>query len=247
VRGELGRSIRRIFIPADGRLFLAADYSQIELRIVAHMADDLGMIDAFARGEDIHARTASEIFGVPMDKVDGDLRSKAKAVNFGIIYGISDYGLARNTGVSRAEARSFIEMYFARYPKVKGYMDAAIEKARKDGYVTTILGRRRAIPDIDSRIRAKRGFAERTAINTPIQGSAADIIKLAMVRIYRRLREDGLLSRLILQVHDELVFEIPPSEEEQMQVLVRREMEGAMQLKVPVKVDIDVGKSWYDV
>ena len=247
VRGELGRSIRRIFIPADGRLFLAADYSQIELRIVAHMADDPGMIDAFARGEDIHARTASEIFGVPMDKVDGDLRSKAKAVNFGIIYGISDYGLARNTGVSRAEARSFIEMYFARYPKVKGYMDAAIEKARKDGYVTTILGRRRAIPDIDSRIRAKRGFAERTAINTPIQGSAADIIKLAMVRIYRRLREDGLLSRLILQVHDELVFEVPPSEEEQMQVLVRREMEGAMQLKVPVKVDIDVGKSWYDV
>jgi DNA polymerase-1 len=247
VRGELGRSIRRIFIPADGRLFLAADYSQIELRIVAHMADDPGMIDAFARGEDIHARTASEIFGVPMDKVDGDLRSKAKAVNFGIIYGISDYGLARNTGVSRAEARSFIEMYFARYPKVKEYMDAAIEKARKDGYVATILGRRRAIPDIDSRIRAKRGFAERTAINTPIQGSAADIIKLAMVRIYRRLREDGLLSRLILQVHDELVFEIPPSEEEQMQVLVRREMEGAMQLKVPVKVDIDVGKSWYDV
>jgi len=247
VRGELGRSLRRIFIPADGRLFLASDYSQIELRIMAHMADDPSMIDAFVRGEDIHVRTASEIFGVPVDQVNSDLRSKAKAVNFGIIYGISDYGLARNTGVSRAEARSFIEMYFDRYPKVKEYMDGAIEKARKDGYVSTILGRRRPIPDIESRIRAKRGFAERTAINTPIQGSAADIIKLAMVRIYRRIREEGLVSRLILQVHDELIFEIPPAEEEQMRKLVRQEMEGAMTLRVPIKVDIDVGKSWYDV
>lgn len=247
VRGELGRSLRRIFIPADGRLFLASDYSQIELRIMAHMADDPSMIDAFVRGEDIHTRTASEIFGVPVDKVDSDLRGKAKAVNFGIIYGISDFGLARNTGVSRAEAKTFIEMYFARYPKVKEFMDAAIEKARRDGYVTTILGRRRAIPDIHARIFAKRSFAERTAINSPIQGSAADIIKLAMVRIYSRLRQEGLVSRLILQVHDELIFEIPPGEEDVMRALVRQEMEGAMQLKVPVKVQIDVGKSWFDV
>ena len=247
VRGELGRSLRRIFIPADGRLFLASDYSQIELRIMAHMADDPSMIEAFVNGEDIHTRTASEIFGVPIDKVDSDLRSKAKAVNFGIIYGISDYGLARNTGVSRSEARSFIEMYFARYPRVKQYMDEAIATARTDGYVTTLLGRRRAIPDIDSRIRAKRGFAERTAINTPIQGSAADIIKLAMVRIYDRLRREGLQSRLILQVHDELIFEIPPGEEAVMRDLVQGEMEGAVKLKVPIKVDIDVGKSWFDV
>ncbi|MGE5579553.1 MAG: DNA polymerase I [Bacillota bacterium] len=247
VRGELGRSLRRIFIPAEGRLFLASDYSQIELRIMAHMADDPSMIDAFVNGEDIHARTASEIFGVPIDQVDSDLRGKAKAVNFGIIYGISDFGLARNTGVSRAEARSFIDMYFARYPKVKEFMDAAIEKARKDGYVTTILGRRRTIPDIHSRIFAKRSFAERTAINTPIQGSAADIIKLAMVRIYDRLRRDGLVSRLILQVHDELIFEIPPDEEDLMQGLVRQEMETVMQLKVPLKVEIDVGRSWFDV
>lgn len=247
VRGELGRSLRRIFIPADGRLFLASDYSQIELRIMAHMADDPSMIDAFVNGEDIHTRTASEIFGVPLGQVDSDLRSKAKAVNFGIIFGISDFGLARNTGVSRAEARSFIEMYFMRYPKVKEFMDSAIEKARRDGYVTTMLGRRRAIPDIDSRIRAKRGFAERTAINSPIQGSAADIIKVAMVRIYARLKQEGLVSRLILQVHDELIFEIPPEEEELMRALVRQEMEGAMRLKVPVKVDIDVGKSWFDV
>lgn len=247
VRGELGRSLRRIFVPAQGRLFLAADYSQIELRIMAHMANDPSMIEAFVSGEDIHSRTASEMFGVPLDKVDSDLRSKAKAVNFGVIYGISDFGLARNTGVSRDEAKRFIEAYFARYPMVKEFMDKSIESARKSGYAVTILGRKRAIPDIDSRIRQKRGFAERTAINTPIQGSAADIIKLAMVRIYQRLKDEELISRLILQVHDELIFEIPPSEESIMRELVAKEMEGVMQLKVPLKVDLDVGESWYDV
>ncbi|HHY45271.1 MAG TPA: DNA polymerase I, partial [Firmicutes bacterium] len=192
-------------------------------------------------------RTASEIFGVPIDRVDYDLRSKAKAVNFGIIYGISDFGLARNTGVSIGEARMFIEAYFARYPKIREFMDRSIQAAREYGFVTTILGRRRSIPDINSRIRARRGFAERTAINTPIQGSAADIIKLAMVRIYRRLKEEGLMSRLILQVHDELIFEIPPEEEAVMRELVRSEMEGVINLKVPLKVEIDVGKSWFDV
>lgn len=247
VRGELGRSLRRIFVPEEGRLFLASDYSQIELRIMAHMAGDPTMIDAFSRGEDIHTRTASEIFGVPIDRVDYDLRSKAKAVNFGIIYGISDFGLARNTGVSIGEARMFIEAYFARYPKIREFMDRSIQAAREYGFVTTILGRRRSIPDINSRIRARRGFAERTAINTPIQGSAADIIKLAMVRIYRRLKEEGLMSRLILQVHDELIFEIPPEEEAVMRELVRSEMEGVINLKVPLKVEIDVGKSWFDV
>jgi DNA polymerase-1 len=247
VRGDLGRSLRRIFIPGDGRLFLSSDYSQIELRIMAHMSGDPTMIDAFVRGEDIHTRTASEIFGVPVEKVGYDLRSKAKAVNFGIIYGISDFGLARNTGVSMSEARTFIEAYFARYPKVREYMDRSIETARQYGYVTTILGRRRGIPEINSRIRARRGFAERTAINTPIQGSAADIIKLAMVRIYKRLQEEGLVSRLILQVHDELIFEIPPDEEAVMKELVRCEMEGVINLKVPLKVEIDVGKSWFDV
>ena len=247
VRGELGRSLRRIFVPEEGRLFLASDYSQIELRIMAHMAGDPTMIDAFSRGEDIHTRTASEIFGVPIDKVDSDLRSKAKAVNFGIIYGISDFGLARNTGVTIGEARTFIEAYFARYPKIREFMDRSIQTAREYGFVTTILGRRRPIPDINSRIRARRGFAERTAINTPIQGSAADIIKLTMVRIYRRLKEEGLRSRLILQVHDELIFEIAPQEEAVMRELVRSEMEGVINLKVPLKVEIDVGKSWFDV
>lgn len=247
VRGELGKSIRRVFVPAPGRLFLASDYSQIELRVMAHFSEDPSLIDAFRRGEDIHARTASEIFGVPLEQVTPDLRSRAKAVNFGVIYGISDYGLARNTGVSREEARKFIEAYFARYPGVKRYMDEQIERARKDGYVTTILGRRRPIPDIDSRIKKNRGFAERTAINTPIQGSAADIIKLAMVKIYRRIRDEGLISRMILQVHDELIFEIVPEEEEYMRKLVKEEMEGVMELRVPLEVEIGTGKSWYEV
>ncbi len=247
VRGELGRSLRRIFVPPHGRLLLAADYSQIELRIMAHMADDPTMIDAFLKGEDIHKRTASEMFGVPLDEVSSDLRAKAKAVNFGVIYGISEFGLARNTKVTREEARHFIDAYFARYPMVKRFMELSVESARRSGYAVTILGRKRAIPEMDSRIRQKRGFAERTAINTPIQGSAADIIKLAMIKIYRRLREEGFISRMILQVHDELIFEIPASEESAMRELVTSEMEGVMALKVPLKVDLEVGESWYDV
>jgi len=247
VRGELGKLIRKVFVPSPGRLFLASDYSQIELRLMAHIAEDPSLIDAFRRGEDIHTSTVSEIFGVPIDEVTPELRSRAKAVNFGVIYGISDYGLARNTGVSRTEAKKFIEAYFDRYPKVKEYMDRIVEKARRDGYVETILGRRRLIPEINSRIRRKRGFAERTAINTPIQGSAADIIKLAMVRIYRRLCKEGLVSRMILQVHDELIFEVLAEEEEYMRNLVKEEMESVMDLKVPLEVQIDVGKSWYDV
>ncbi len=247
VRGELGRSLRRIFVPPEGWSLMAADYSQIELRIMAHMAGDPTMIEAFRRGEDIHTKTASEIFGVDMDEVDSDLRGKAKAVNFGVIYGISDFGLAKNTGVTREEARKFIDAYFSKYPKVKEFMDKSVRLARKKGYAETILGRRRNIPDIDARIRQKRSFAERAAINTPIQGSAADIIKLAMVRIFRRLRDEDLVSRLILQVHDELIFEVPLGEEHPMRGLVTGEMEQVMELSVPLKVELDVGKSWYDV
>jgi len=247
VRSESGKAIREIFVPAPGHLFLASDYSQIELRVMAHMSGDGSMIEAFKRDQDIHKTTASEMFGVPMEQVTPELRSKAKAVNFGVIYGISEFGLARNTGVSRDEAREFIEAYFHRYPLVKDYMDNMIAQARRTGYVTTILGRRRPIPDINSRNRARRGFAERTAINTPIQGSAADLIKLAMVRIYRRMTKEGLTSRMILQVHDELIFEISPEEKDYMTKAVREEMEGVMELKVPLKVDIDVGASWADV
>lgn len=247
VRGDLGKAIRGIFIPSPGRLFLASDYSQIELRVMAHISDDPSMIAAFRHKEDIHRRTAAEMFGVSQGQVTPELRDKAKAVNFGVIYGISDFGLARNTGVSRDEARRFIETYFDRYPMVKQYMENAIAEARRTGYVTTILGRRRPIPDIHSRLRTSRGFAERTAINTPIQGSAADIIKLAMIRIYSRIKQEGLGSRMILQVHDELIFEILPSEEESMKKIVREEMEGVLGLKVPLVVEIDVGASWYDV
>lgn len=247
VRGDLGRSLRRIFIPARGKIFMAADYSQIELRIMAHMAQDPTMIEAFRKGEDIHARTASEMFGVPIGQVDSDLRSKAKAVNFGVIYGISDFGLARNTGVTREEAKQFIDAYFDRYPKVREFMDASIREARKTGYAVTILGRRRPIPDINARLRQKRGAAERTAINTPIQGSAADIIKLAMVRIHQKLIERKLSSILILQVHDELIFEVPPAEEQAMKELIVQEMEHVMELSVPLKVGLAVGRSWYDV
>lgn len=247
VRGHEGRSLRRIFVAPEGKLLLASDYSQVELRVMAHVSGDTSLIDAFCKNEDIHTRTAAEIFDVPMEEVTPDLRSKAKAVNFGIIYGISDFGLARNTGVTREEARKFIDAYFSRYPKVKEYMDRTVVQARRDKYVTTILGRRRPIPDIDSRNRQRRSFAERAAINTPIQGSAADIIKVAMIRIFNKLREEDLKSRLILQIHDELIFELPADEVPALHALVKREMEGAAQLNVPLKVDIDVGGSWYDV
>ncbi len=247
VRGDLGKTIRKIFRAEAGCLLLSADYSQIELRVLAHVSGDPSLIDAFRRREDIHRRTASEIFGVPLEDVTPELRSRAKAVNFGVVYGISDYGLAKQTGVSREEARQFIDAYFRRYPMVKKYMDEAIEKARKDGYVTTIFGRRRPIPDINAKNRAVRGFAERTAINTPIQGSAADIIKLAMVRIFERLRKEGLKSKMILQVHDELIFEIPPDERDVMEKMVREEMEKVKELSVPLEVDIGVGETWYEV
>jgi DNA polymerase-1 len=214
---------------------------------MAHMSQDPSLIMAFRNNEDIHRRTAAEIFGCPLEEVTPELRSKAKAVNFGIIYGISDFGLARNTGVSREEARQFIDTYFQRYPRVKEYMDRAIGEARRTGYVTTILGRRRPIPEINSRNNIARRAAERTAINTPIQGSAADIIKLAMVRIYRRFDEENLGSKMVLQIHDELIFEIPPSEEKIVRKIVEEEMEGVIELKVPLIVQIDVGRSWDEV
>ena len=247
VRGDLGKTIRKVFRAEPGYLLLSADYSQIELRVLAHVSGDPSLIDAFRRKEDIHRRTASEIFGVPLEQVTPELRSRAKAVNFGVVYGISDYGLAKQTGVSREEARHFIDAYFRRYPMVKKYMDEAVEKARTEGYVTTIFGRRRPIPDINAKNRAVRGFAERTAINTPIQGSAADIIKLAMVRIFERLRKEGLKSKMILQVHDELIFEIPPDERDVMEKMVREEMESVKDLSVPLEVDVGVGRTWYEV
>lgn len=248
IRTELGREIRKAFVPRDREwVILAADYSQIELRLLAHISGDETLRTSFVNAEDIHARTAAEVFGVSIGEVTGEMRSRAKAVNFGIIYGISDYGLSQNLRVSRETAKEYIDNYFARYPRVREYMDAVIAAAQETGYVTTLFNRRRYLPDLHNRNRNIRAFAERTAMNTPIQGSAADIIKLAMVNIAARLCELELRTVLVLQVHDELVFEVPPDELATVQELVRREMEGVYQLSVPLKVDTGTGPNWYDV
>lgn len=248
VRLEEGRRIRNAFRPAAGATYImSADYSQIELRILAHISQDPILMKAFLHDEDIHARTAAEVFGVELEEVTADMRSRAKAVNFGIVYGISDYGLSRDLKVSRAEAKNYIERYFKRYAGVRNYIDRVIAQARQDGYVTTLLQRRRYLPEINSRNFNLRSFAERTAMNTPIQGSAADQIKLAMVNIDRRLRTENFVSKMILQVHDELIFEVHKAELDALAELVKQEMETALKLLVPLKVDIKVGTNWYNV
>ncbi|MBP1763346.1 MAG: polymerase [Firmicutes bacterium] len=245
VRTEIGRRIRELFIPGDQwKYMMAADYSQIELRILAHLSADPGLLDAFRNNQDIHARTASEVFGVPLAEVTPEMRSRAKAVNFGIIYGISDYGLARNTGVSRKEAGQYIDLYFSRYGGVKEYMDRMVAEARRLGYVTTLFGRRRYLPDIHSSNFSQRSFAERTAMNTPVQGSAADIIKKAMIDVSRALAANQIKSRVLLQVHDELVLEVAQGEEEIAATLVRQAMENAVALDVKLTVDVKMGKNW---
>jgi DNA polymerase I len=246
IRIEEGRRIRKVFVPGrKGWLLLAADYSQIELRIVAHYSGDRSLREAFAQEQDIHTRTASEIFDVPMERVDSAMRRAAKAVNFGLIYGQSDFGLARAVGIARSEAKQFIERYFQLYPGVRAYMDGKIAEAHEKGYVTTLMGRRRMLPEINSRIYTMRQNAERMAINTPIQGTAADLMKVAMLRVRAAMRQAGLEAKMTLQVHDELVFEVPEGEVEALGALVRREMEQAMQLSVPLRVDVKAGPDWY--
>ncbi|MBI3092468.1 MAG: DNA polymerase I [Candidatus Tectomicrobia bacterium] len=245
IRGD-GREIRRAFVAEPGHLLLSADYSQIELRVLAHLSGDERLLDAFQRGEDIHTRTASEVFLVPPERVNEEMRRRAKTVNFGIIYGLSPFGLARSLGIEVGDARRFIDLYFARYEGVKGYLDGIVATAHRQGYVTTLLRRRRYLPDLQSKNRTAQQAAERTAINTPIQGSAADIIKLAMLAVHRRLRRDGLRARMLLQVHDELLFEVPEAELPALTNLVRAEMEGATQLVVPLKVELGHGPSWYE-
>ncbi|MCG8402063.1 MAG: DNA polymerase I [Firmicutes bacterium] len=248
IRLEQGRKVRRFFVPRqEGNLILAADYSQIELRILAHMSGDQSLADAFNKGQDIHTRTAAEVFGVPMEQVTPELRDRAKAVNFGIVYGISDFGLARDLRVSRAEAGSYIKSYFTRYHVVKGFIDQKIAEARNRGYASTLLNRRRQLPDLFSSNRMTRAFGERTAINTPIQGSAADIIKLAMVRINEKIKSRNMKTKMILQVHDELIFDVPAGELDSAKKLVREHMENALLLDVPLVVDLKVGPNWYDV
>ena len=248
IRLEQGRLIRKTFIPSQaGRLILAADYSQIELRVLAHISQDTGLIDAFMKGQDIHSRTASEVFGVDIGEVTPQMRRQAKAVNFGIVYGISDYGLSRDLGITRKEAGKYIDLYFARYPGVKQYIDGVILEAREKGYVKTLLNRRRYLPDLFSSNRNIRAFGERTAMNTPIQGSAADIIKLAMIEVEKQLVAHGMETEMILQVHDELIFEVPEVELSLAAKLIRGAMENAVQLSVPLEVDIKVGPNWYDM
>ena len=244
VRTEEGREIRQAFLPQKGWVLLDADYSQIELRLMAHFSGDEAMLSAFRTGQDVHARTASEIFDVPLEEVTPTLRSRAKAVNFGIIYGISGFGLSRNTGVSQQEARSFISRYFAKYPGVKRFMDTAVADGQENGYALTLMGRRRYLPELSASNAMVREFGKRAAMNTPIQGTAADIIKLAMVRVEEALRRENLRSRLILQVHDELLLECPPEEVATAARILQEAMEGVITLAVPLTAEVHQGDNW---
>ena len=247
IRTELGREIRAAFVAAPGMQLLSADYSQIELRLLAHFSEDPLLVRAFANNEDIHTLTASEVFGVPAESMDKETRNRAKAVNFGIVYGISPFGLATQLGIAQAEARAYIDRYFARYQGVRAFIERTLESARREGQVRTMFGRMRPIPDIESRNPNQRGFAERTAINTPLQGTAADLIKLAMIALDRELALRHLKTRLVLQVHDELLFEVPPEERNEVEQLVRTAMEEVAKLRIPLIVDLGIGLNWRDL
>ena len=246
-RTEMGRKLRQAFVPQEGNILLAADYNQIELRVLAHISEDEKFIEAFRNGEDIHTRTAAEIFGVTAAEITPELRRKAKAVNFGIVYGISDFGLARELNINRTEAKHYIDSYFERYPKIHSYQAALIKQGKADGYVTTLFGRRRYLPELNNSNFNIRSFAERMAINTPIQGSAADIMKIAMVRLYEQMNSKGLHSKMLLQVHDELVFDMIPEEVGILTALVKSVMEDAAKLSVPLLVDMKSGNDWCDM
>ena len=246
VRSALGREIRRAFVPKPGWVLLDADYSQIELRVLAHLSGDKNMVEAFRLGQDIHTRTAAEVFGVPMAEVTSQMRSSAKAVNFGLVYGISDFGLARNTGVTRKEAAEFMRRYFERYPGVKTFMEEAVKMGKEKGYAQTLLNRRRNLPELKSPNANTRNFGERVAMNAPVQGTAADIIKLAMVSVYNALKKEKLQAHLTLQVHDELLIECPPEEAEHAAKLLKDCMEQVVTLDVPLIAEVNQGPSWYD-
>ncbi len=249
IRTELGRQVRRAFIAPDAPqwLLFSADYSQIELRVLAHLSQDPGLLDAFRKGEDIHSATASSMFEVPINEVDSEMRRIAKVLNFGVIYGLSAHGISQQTGFSREEGNSFIESYFAKYPGISEYLERVKDSARENQYVETLLGRRRSVPEINASNFNVRGAAERMAINMPIQGTAADIMKLAMIRVHRRLAEESLRAKMLLQVHDELVFEVPQEEMETLKDLVFDEMPAAMDLDVTLKVDAKWGETWGDM
>jgi DNA polymerase-1 len=248
IRTELGREIRRAFVaPSDDWVLLSADYSQIELRVLAHITGDSRLQRAFHNDEDIHTRTAADIYGCSAENVTAEMRRTAKVINFGIAYGMSAYGLAENLSIPPEEAQVIIDSYFQTYPGVRRYTEEIVAEARRLGYVTTLLKRRRPIPDIRSPNRQAREFAERAAINSPIQGSAADIIKVAMVKLHHQLLAHGFRSRMVLQVHDELVFEVPRDEITAVAPVIRKEMESAYPLVVPLKVDLEIGNNWRDM
>ena len=246
IRMELGRLIRKVFVPEEGYVFLDADYSQIELRVLAHMSGDEKLIQAYREAQDIHRHTASEVFHVPFDEVTDLQRRNAKAVNFGIVYGISSFGLSQDLSITRKEAAEYIERYFKSYPKIKGFLDGLVEEGKEKGDVTTMFGRRRPIPELKSSNFMQRSFGERVAMNSPIQGTAADIIKIAMNRVYRRLKEEHLKSRLVLQVHDELLIETYKAEIPQVSAILEEEMKGAAKLAVELEVDMHQGNNWYE-
>src|SRR5215470_13017289 len=247
IRTELGREIRAAFIAEPGHVLLAADYSQIELRLLAHFSEDPLLVEAFRRGDDIHTLTAAQVFGVPPLMINAEHRRRAKAVNFGIVYGLSAFGLSQQIGIEQREAKKFIDAYFEKYAGVRNFIDRVLAETRREQRVKTLFGRVRPIPDINSKNPNMRGFAERTAVNTPLQGTAADLIKLAMIQIDQELRGKKLKSRMLLQVHDELLFEVPQAEIEAMRVLVREKMENVHPLLVPFVVEVGVGPNWRDV
>jgi DNA polymerase-1 len=247
IRSELGRLIRGAFVAEKGKVLISADYSQVELRILAHLSKDEGLVNAFRSGEDIHERTAREVFGEVAISNPSECRRRAKVINFGIVYGLSAFGLSQTLGISREDAQSFIDAYFKRYSGVRVWLDSTIAEVRQTGVVRTLYDRIRPIPDIGSKDFNLRHFAERTAVNSPIQGTAADIIKIAMIRIHRRLQDQSLSSKILLQVHDELVLEAPETEVEAVRTLIREEMEGAAALLVPLKVDLNVADNWMDM
>ena len=244
VRNDEGKELRKLFVASPGNVLIDADYSQIELRLLAHFSGCRELIEAYNAQKDIHAITASQVFGVPLESVTPQMRRSAKAVNFGIIYGISSFGLAKDLGISAKRAKEYIDKYFGTYSDVKKYMDENVERARRDGYITTLCGRRRVINELRSSNYNVRSFGERAAMNMPLQGSSADIIKIAMINVYRKLNEQKLRAKLVLQVHDELVLDCPKEEQEVASEILRTEMENAVSLKVPLTVEVGIGKNW---
>jgi DNA polymerase-1 len=243
IRTEEGNRIREAFVPGNGLVFLSADYSQIDLRVLAHYSQDQALLAAFRSGEDIHARTAAEIFGISPLLITSEMRRVAKSINFGIVYGMSSFGLASQLDIGRKEAQRFIDSYFRLYTGVQKFMEAIVIQARENGFVTTLLGRRRSVPEIDSKNKTRREFAERMAINTPIQGTAADIIKLAMIKCDNAIKKSRLSAKMLLQIHDELVFELPEAEIEKTRPLIKAAMENALTLDVPLVVNFEMGKN----